>query len=496
MRTGMVVLACVVSLALPGIAEESAEEVYPVEILLTTTSDWTDVRLTGATLVATSFEVLEGADARGLIVSALSTLSVGKSSYDASRVVVRIRAYIAHLPAGWVRFTITKGHIGETTLSLRGDDGYRRELATFTHRGVSSSSDPSNPRTFTLRAEEITEAVEPEALRLPSETTLGGQRVLAFYYPWYGTPDGPSGAWVHWNPHRAHRDSAHVPLAGYYDSKDPETIRRQIREAKSAGIDGFIASWWGAGTFEDQAFRVLLEVAEEEGFLITPYYEEADRPSEIVAEVATIVSRYGASPAFLHVGGLPVVFFYVRVTQRFTLEAWRGIFADLKERDCSVFAVADGLSSDFLTVFQGIHTYNPVSLPIGAVAEQYRGASLLARIQGALFAATVIPGYDEAYRSPTGLYRDRADGATYHAYWEIARASRPNWILITSFNEWHEGSEIEPSEEFGDSYLTQTADEAAAWRRGEVTADRDGDGVPDDEDLCPEFPGSHATDGC
>jgi hypothetical protein len=454
------------------------------------------VRFAGATLVVTSYEVLEGRDAPGLEVSALAMISVGKSSYDETAVHVRARGYLARLSASWVRITITKGHIGDTTVSLIGGDRLQRELVTFTHRGVSPSSDPSNPRTFTLQAEEITGGIEARTLEIPSDTSRGGQKVLAFYYPWYGTPDGPSGEWVHWSPHRSHYDSAHAPLAGYYDSKDPETVRRHIREAKSADIDGFIASWWGAWTFEDQAFRVLLEVAEEEDFLVTVYYEDADSPSEVVSEVAGIVSRYGSSPAFLAVDDRPVVFFYVRVTRKFTVEQWGTILAELEARDRAVFAMADGLSSEFLTVFHGIHTYNPVSLPMDAVAEQYQGSSLLARIQGALFAATVIPGYDEAYRSPTGLYRDRAGGDTYHAYWEIARASRPHWVLITSFNEWHEGSEIEPSVEFGRLYLTQTAEEAAAWRRGEISSDRDGDGVPDDADLCPDFPGSRATDGC
>jgi hypothetical protein len=42
--------------------------------------------------------------------------------------------------------------------------------------------------------------------------------------------------------------------------------------------------------------------------------------------------------------------------------------------------------------------------------------------------------------------------------WQQAIAAHPTWILITSCNEWHEGTEIEPSTEFGETALliTQT----------------------------------------
>ena len=40
---------------------------------------------------------------------------------------------------------------------------------------------------------------------------------------------------------------------------------------------------------------------------------------------------------------------------------------------------------------------------------------------------------------------------------EEAVAANPDWILITSWNEWHEGSEIEPSVEYGDRSLKEVA---------------------------------------
>ena len=41
--------------------------------------------------------------------------------------------------------------------------------------------------------------------------------------------------------------------------------------------------------------------------------------------------------------------------------------------------------------------------------------------------------------------------------WRAAIAAVPDWVLLTSWNEWHEGSEIEPSVEYGSRILDETA---------------------------------------
>ena len=69
---------------------------------------------------------------------------------------------------------------------------------------------------------------------------------------------------------------------------------------------------------------------------------------------------------------------------------------------------------------------------------------------------TIIPGYDDTKIRKPGLAVDRFDGNLYGMQWDQAIAAGPHWVLITSFNEWHEGSEIEPSREFGNSFLSLT----------------------------------------
>ena len=76
------------------------------------------------------------------------------------------------------------------------------------------------------------------------------------------------------------------------------------------------------------------------------------------------------------------------------------------------------------------------------------------------FIPTVIPGYDD--RNLRGLNRPilaRREGKFYEDFWGIAKKYLdPNlkMALITTFNEWHEGTEIEPSKEYGTKYLQLT----------------------------------------
>jgi len=41
--------------------------------------------------------------------------------------------------------------------------------------------------------------------------------------------------------------------------------------------------------------------------------------------------------------------------------------------------------------------------------------------------------------------------------WNAAIKADPDWVMITSFNEWHKGTEIEPSIEYGEKYVELTA---------------------------------------
>jgi hypothetical protein len=77
-----------------------------------------------------------------------------------------------------------------------------------------------------------------------------------------------------------------------------------------------------------------------------------------------------------------------------------------------------------------------------------------------------MPGYDDTRLGRGGgSVTPRNDGAFYRASFQGAIGSGPDWaILITSWNEWLEGHQIEPSQSYGDLYLQITAEYAAQYK--------------------------------
>ena len=82
------------------------------------------------------------------------------------------------------------------------------------------------------------------------------------------------------------------------------------------------------------------------------------------------------------------------------------------------------------------------------------------------FVAAVAPGFDDRTIRVPGTLVPRDGGATYDATWRAALAVDPAWVLVASWNEWHEGSEIEPSIEQGRRYLDATRERADRFRQG------------------------------
>ncbi len=319
-------------------------------------------------------------------------------------------------------------------------------------------------------------SMQTPASKPPIHWTHVPHEVLAFYYGWYATPQ-VSGVWYHWgNVDLAHEHigtTAHYPLGGPYDSHDPQVVEHQCELARQAGITGFIVSWWGPGSFEDRGVPILLHAAQHTGLKVTIYDEIATHTrspasaATVESDLLYILHRYAQNPAWLRVNRTPVIFIYGRVIQAISWTAWPRIIEHTEAASpTGVAFVADQFSSQAAHVFDGLHAYSYAGAIHSLTTPQLQRWAATnyphwVKLAGPnhISCVTIMPGYDDrsqTQRPPPHLVLDRHAGSTYSTLWQQAIAAHPNWILITSWNEWHEGTEIEPSKEFGDTALLTT----------------------------------------
>jgi hypothetical protein len=295
--------------------------------------------------------------------------------------------------------------------------------------------------------------------------------VLAFDYMWYHHSD--------WSLSKM----ADLPTI-QYNSSDDDTIDRQVRWAADAGITGFISSWWGPGDQTDQNFVKLLAhsatlESQKHGHFASTVYVEGDAPglksvNSVVNSLRYLRSHYTNNPHFFRWQGKPVIFFWKPLDNGRTLRQWAAIRKDVDPHNQMIWS-AEGVDLQLLNVFDGIHLFSAgywglVNHNMTAVDQGYRtsiDAYNRAHRTHKIWAAGVEPGYDDTHVAGRAFtYRLlRNNGATYATSWMAAMASNPDWVTITSFNEWFEGAMIEPSVTYGNQYLNLTQQFIRHWRK-------------------------------
>lgn len=305
-----------------------------------------------------------------------------------------------------------------------------------------------------------------------------------FYYPWYGTP-AIDGEWRHWNnngysPGDGDIDADYMPSLGPYSSNDPDVLATHMQQIKEMGIDVIVVSWWGQGSFEDLAVPAILDAAQVEGIKVAwhiePYVGRTAASSAL--DVAYIYTHYGSHPAFYRVSkpnkwGVSTAargVFYVFDSLSIADATWVTAITSLRgtSHDPILLAQTTDASKVDLGHWDGLYVYDTYSQD----GSNYFTIGTALKANNSLWAPTVGPGfYDE--RDGEHLQKDRNNGATYDTSWVYTLGSLPTFITINSFNEWHEGGQIEPATAYGSPYhdfngaygLTGVAAETAYLQR-------------------------------
>lgn len=102
--------------------------------------------------------------------------------------------------------------------------------------------------------------------------------------------------------------------------------------------------------------------------------------------------------------------------------------------------------------FDGLYTYFASDgFSHGSTMSNWPDLSAFCAKNGLLFIPSVGPGYiDTRVRAWNDANtKDRANGDYYREHFKMAHTSKADIVSITSFNEWHEGTQIEPASSHG-----------------------------------------------
>jgi hypothetical protein len=303
-------------------------------------------------------------------------------------------------------------------------------IPTATPSGASVSTVPPAPSIppATIAATTPAPTSAAPTLRAATPTTApisppksGGPTRAAFYYPWFPEAWDQSGI----NPFTHYH-----PSLGFYNGASSSIVASQIQAMLYGKISVGIASWWGQGSQTDAKMPLLLATASGTGFHWAIYYEAegSSDPSgaQIASDLAYINSHYGASPSLYKVNGKPVIFVYAQPADGCGMAA-RWAQANSSGADYVVLKVFSGHASCAAQP-NDWHQYSP------AVADDRQAGH----------SYSISPGFWLA-NSTQRLGRDLA---RWQQSVRNMVVSREPWQLVTTFNEWGEGTAVESASEW------------------------------------------------
>lgn len=320
--------------------------------------------------------------------------------------------------------------------------------------------------------------------------------------------------------------SADYPLVGMQSELDPDYLEYQILSAKLAHIDGFFVEWGFVEHASERIRQALTVVAArydfEIGITLCDRWLFTQLPSRrpqlrsreqlvdaFIANYQALLRILHAAPTTVRHQGQPVVLLFGdglspeefdRVTRAAESTEGGGPCVLIRPKLAASVNASGKLdpSWDAAPWFEPARGFRPGVegffgwIPTrartggsgellrqfdryGTVADSLDYLKLITAVSGSgPRVSSAAPGFDN--RNCAGWGSDfslleRGDGELYRAMWEfnVANQGRIDWVFLPTWNDWTEGSQIEPSVEDQGLFLRLTA--AAAARFKGVEAD-------------------------
>jgi hypothetical protein len=326
----------------------------------------------------------------------------------------------------------------------------------------------------------------------PSQRQEQQPLVLAHYMPWFQKYG------FHWQEGGANFDPAQIlpdgkaniashyyPLTGNYDSIDTAVLDYQLALMKIAGIDGVIFDWYGITEGIDykpihEATLVMIDMIKKRGLKYAICYEDQsikhlidfgivprDQGRATAKETFEWMEKnWFANAEYIKIEGRPLVLCFG--PQQFNQKAeWDEIWSGLKNRP---FFIDLDARSDWA---DGTQNWSPMHLSTSTGGRlsipnlvQYLNDYYKKEENKSFVVGTALPGFHDIYAQAGKRsygFLDYFDGETFKLSWTAAERARANVIQIQTWNDYGEGTIIEPTIERGYKCLEFIQDKRMEW---------------------------------
>jgi hypothetical protein len=322
-------------------------------------------------------------------------------------------------------------------------------------------------------------------IAIAQTSPAASKQVLVHYLPWYvAKPHSDSWGWHwtmnHFNPEvlgaNGNRQIAswYYPLIGPYDSLDPAVLEYHVLLMKLSGIDGVIVDWYGMDSYNDYAVNnqrtlALLDHARRAGLKFSLCYEDRTIQQEINGHFITSANAIShAQKTFLYaqtnffneasyfrIDDLPVLMNFG--PQYFKNNSdWVSIFSVLDAKNRPAFFTEDNRLPAGRGAFSwppmwmsgsGTNTLSPGQLQSYLSSFEENAAALPDYVSSAFPRFHDI--YSQAGNGSSYGYLDDANGATLTNSLRLAMTNRSAFVQLVTWNDFGEGTMLEPTREFG-----------------------------------------------
>jgi len=267
-------------------------------------------------------------------------------------------------------------------------------------------------------------------------------QIIALYEAWFGFPK-------------------HISVG--YSSQDPGVIKKQIHEAKEAGITAFVVDWYGdREPFIDRSYALMQQIAAKKNFRVAMMYDETDAEvgatDEAIADFTMFHDTYlspksPGSKAYLTYDGRPVIFVFPKGGHT----DWDKVRALVNTWNPVPFLINENLPGRYAADFDGYYAWISPGKPGWAPDGSNWGSSYLSNFYQTMrdkYPDKIIVGgawasFDDKQAS-WGLNRriDPRCGQTLADTFNMWRSEFPPddpfpFLMIETWNDYEEGTAVE-----------------------------------------------------